>query len=172
MPATLRIPVTLTAALALQNEAQCGLALGFSPQQLRHGVEPLHDFVDLAAPLSLASARGLAQLTRLLRATRLAARGPVERWLGDAAGARKAIEPALGRRLVLTALPRACVRFTAWTERGVHELDFVADVLADAAGFSIRRVGTLPPAYFARDEMQRHETSTQRWLEVLNIEAR
>jgi hypothetical protein len=172
LPATLRIPAELTAAHVAQNEAQCGLALTFAPQLLRHGPEPLRDYLDLTTPLSLASARGLAQLTRLLRAARLAARGPALRWLGDAAGAHAAIAPALGRRLVLTVAPRACVRFTAWTEAGVHELDFVAEVLADAGGFAVRRLGFLPATYFSRDDVLRHETSTQQWFEVVNIEAR
>jgi hypothetical protein len=88
LPATLRIPATLTAARAAQDEAQCGLALTFAPLLARHGQDALHDYLDLAAPLSLESARGLAQLTRLLRATRLAARGPVERWLGAALAGR------------------------------------------------------------------------------------
>jgi len=168
LPATLRIPATLTAARA----AQSGLALEFAPLLARHGRDALHDYLDLAAPLSLESARGLAQLTRLLRAARLAARGPVERWLGDAAGAHAAIAPAIGKRLALTVAPRACVRFTVWTESGVHALDFVADVLADAGGFAVRRLGFLPVAYFSRDEVLRHETSTQQWLEVVNIEPR
>lgn len=169
MPATLRIPATLTAARAVQNEAQCGLALTFAPLFARHGHDALHDYLDLAAPLSLESARGLAQLTRLLRAARLAARGPVERWLGDAAGAHSAIAPAIGKRLVLGVAPRSCVRFTAWTESGVHALDFVADVLADAAGFSVRRLGFLPATYFSREEVLRHETSMRQWLEVIDI---
>lgn len=171
LPATLRIPATLI-SMTPELDARCGLALTFAPQLLRHGPDPLHDFLDLSAPLSLASARGLAQLTRLLRATRLAARGPVERWLGDPASAHAALASALGRRIVLTVAPRACVRFTAWTEDGVHELDFVADVLSDAAGFSIRRIGAQPAMYFARDGMLRHETSTQTWLEVVNVEPR
>ncbi len=171
MTATLRIPATLT-AVQLEPGERCGLAVTFAPQLLRHGPEPLRDSLDLSAPLSLESARGLAQLTRLLRAARLSAGGPVERWLGDASGARAAILPAIGKRIVLTAAPRACVRFTAWTEEGVHELDFVADVLADAAGFSIRRVGALPAAFFARDAVLRHETATQTWLEVVNVEPR
>jgi hypothetical protein len=171
LPATLRIPATL-AAVTAESEARCGLAVKFAPQLLRHGPDPLHDFLDLAAPLSLESARGLAQLTRLLRAARLTARGPVQRWLGDPAGAHAALAGALGRRLVLTAAPRSCVRFTAWTEEGVHELDFVADVLADASGFAVRRVGALPAAWFARDAVLRHETSTLSWLEVVNVEPR
>ena len=171
LPATLRIPATLT-AVTPECDGRCGLALSFAPQLLRHGPEPLTDFIDLAAPLSLESVRGLAQLTRLLRAARLAARGPVERWLGDPAGAHSAVIGALGRRVVLTAAPRSCLRFTAWTEDGVHELDFVADVFSDAAGFSIRRVGSLPATYFPRDSVLRHETSTQTWLEVVNVETR
>ena len=171
LPATLRIPATLT-AVTPDAGGRCGLALEFAPHLLRHGPDPLYDFIDLAAPLSLESARGLAQLTRLLRAARLAARGPVERWLGDPAGAHGALASALGRRVVLTAAPRSCVRFSVWTEDGVHALNFVADVLSDAAGFSIRRIGALPAAYFARDSVLRHETSTQTWLEVVNIETR
>lgn len=170
MPATLRIPATLAAATPEPEGARCGLTLRFEPQLLRHGPAPLHDFIDLTPPLSLGSARGLSQLTRLLRAARLAARGPVERWLGDAAGARAAIAAALGKRLVLSVAPRSCVRFTAWTEEGVHEIDWVADVLADEAGFFIRRVGVLPAAHFSRETLLRHETSTQQWLEVCNIE--
>jgi hypothetical protein len=169
--ATLRIPATLAAATA-DCGARCGLDLSFAPQLLRHGPEPLHDFIDLTAPLSLESARGLAQLTRLLRATRLAARGPVERWLGDPASAHAALAAAVGRRITLTAAQRSCVRFTAWTEDGVHELDFVADVLADAAGFAIRRIGALPAAYFPRDSVLRHETTALSWLEVVNVEPR
>jgi hypothetical protein len=172
MPPTLRIPATLVAATPDQSEERCGLLLRFAPQLLRHGPEPLHDYVDLAAPLSLASARGLSQLTRLLRAARLAARGPVERWLGDASGAHAAIYAALGKRLVLSVAPRACVRFTAWTEEGVREVDFVSDVRADEAGFFVRRVGILPAAHFPRASLLRHETSTQQWLEVVSIEPR
>ncbi len=171
MPATLRIPATLTAVTA-ESDARCGLAVRFAPQLLRHGPDPLRDFIDLSAPLSLESARGLAQLTRLLRATRLAARGPVERWLGDPAAARAALESAIGRRVLLTAAQRTCVRFSAWTEEGVHELDFVADVLADAAGFTIRSIGVLPAAFFPRESVLRHETSTRSWREVVNIEPR
>jgi hypothetical protein len=171
LPATLRIPATL-AAVTPESDGRCGLAVQFAPQLLRHGSDPLHDFLDLSAPLSLESARGLAQLTRLLRAARLAARGPVERWLGDAAGAHAALAPAIGRRVVLTAAQRSCVRFTAWTEQGVHALDFVADVLVDGAGFAIRRVGPLPAAYFPRDAVLRHETARQAWLEVVNVERR
>jgi hypothetical protein len=64
------------------------------------------------------------------------------------------------------------VRFTAWTESGVHALDFVADVRADAAGFSVRRVGFLPAAYFSREGVLRHETFTRQWLEVIDIAPR
>jgi len=126
----------------------------------------------MRAPLSLESARGLAQLTRLLRAARLAARGPVARWLGDPASAHAAALAAIGRKLVLTVAPRSCLRFTAWTDEGVHALDFVSEVLADAGGFSVRRVGLLPAAYFARDAVLRHETASRSWLEVINIEPR
>jgi hypothetical protein len=172
LPATLRIPATLTALTLAHDAGRCGLAVKFAPQLLRHGPDPLRDFLDLSAPLSLESARGLAQLTRLLRAARLAARGPVERWLGDPAGAHAALAGALGRRVVLTAAPRSCVRFTAWTDDGVHTLDFVADVISDAAGFSVRRLRPLPASFFARDTVQRHETATHQWLEVVNVEPR
>jgi hypothetical protein len=171
LAATLRIPAVL-AAVTPESGARCGLHVQFAPQLLRHGLAPLGDFLDLGAPLTLESARGLAQLTRLLRAARLAARGPVERWLGDPGAAHAALAAALGRRIVLTAAPRSCVRFTAWTEDGVHELDFVADVHSDAAGFAIRRIGALPTAYFARAELLRHETSTHLWLDVVNVEPR
>jgi hypothetical protein len=172
LSATLRIPVTLSALRLAQNGARSGLLATFTPQLLRHGPDPLRDFIDLTAPLSLDSARGLAQVARLLRAARLAARGPVERWLGDPAGARAALSSAIGRRIVLTAAPRSCVRFTVWTEDGVHSLDFVADVLSDAAGFVIRRVGALPAVFFPRNEVLRHETKAQSWLEVVNVEPR
>ncbi len=171
MPATLRIPATLT-AVSLEHDTRCGLGVTFAPQLLRHGPEPLSDFIDLTAPLSLESARGLAQLKRLLRATRLAARGPLERWLGDPEGAHAALASAVGRRVTLAAARRTCIRFTAWTEEGVHELDFVSDVLADAAGFAIRRVGVLPVTFFPRESVLRHETSTLSWLEVVNVMAR
>jgi hypothetical protein len=172
LPATLRIPATLT-SLALADEAgRCGLEVTFVPQLLRHGPDPLRDFLDLSAPLSLESARGLAQLTRLLRAARLAARGPVERWLGDPPGAHAALAGAVGRRVVLTAASRACVRFTAWTDDCVHTLDFVSEVVSDAAGFSVRRLRPHPATYFARDSVLRHETTTLHWLEVVNVEPR
>ena len=170
MPATLRIPATLTALELADGDGRCGLAARFAPQLLRHGPQALHDFLDMSAPLTLGSARGLAQLTRLLRAARLAARGPVARWLGDPASALAAASAAIDRKLVLTVTPRSCVRFTAWTEDGVHALDFVSDVFADAGGFSVRRVGLLPAAYLARDAVLRHETSTRAWLEVIHIE--
>jgi hypothetical protein len=96
LTATLRIPATLTAVQLGQDAPGCGLALTFAPLLLRHGPEPLRDTLDLTAPLSLESARGLAQLTRLLRAARLSSRGPVDRWLGDAVGARAALAPAFG----------------------------------------------------------------------------
>lgn len=172
LTATLRIPATLTALEVAHDAACCGLAVCFMPQLLRHGAEPLRDFLDLGAPLSLESARGLAQLTRLLRAARLAARGPVERWLGDPAGARAALASALGRRFVLTAAPRTSVRFTAWTDDGVRALDFVSDVLIDPRGFSVRRRRPLAPVYLARESVLRHETTSLRWLEVLNVEPR
>jgi hypothetical protein len=73
---------------------------------------------------------------------------------------------------VLTAAPRACVRFTAWTDDGVHTLDFVSDVLADAAGFSVRRMRPLAASYFPRESVLRHETSMLQWLEVVNVEPR
>jgi hypothetical protein len=172
LPATLRIPATLT-ALELAHEAgRCGLDVTFAPQLLRHGPDPLRDFLDLSAPLSLESARGLAQLTRLLRAARLAARGPVERWLGDPAAAHAALVGAVGRRVVLTAASRSCVRFTAWTDERVHTLDFVSEVVSDAAGFSVRRLRPHPATYFARDSVLRHETTTLHWLEVVNVEPR
>jgi hypothetical protein len=43
-------------------------------------------------------------------------------------------------------------------------------VLADEAGFLVRRVGLLPAAHFPRETLLRHETSTHQWLEVVNIE--
>lgn len=172
MPVTLRIPATLAGLELALDDARCGLALRFTPHLLRHGPDPLHDFLDLSAPLSLESARGVAQLTRLLRAARLTARGPVERWVGDPAGAHAALAGALGRRIVLTAAPRTCVRFTAWTEEGVHALDFVSDVVADAAGFSVRRLRPLPACYFPRDAVLRHETTTVDWLEVVDVDPR
>lgn len=172
MPATLRIPATLTALELAEDGGRCGLAARFAPQLLRHGPQPLHDFLDMSAPLTLDSARGLAQLTRLLRAARLAARGPVARWLGDPGAALVAASAAIGRKLVLRVAPRSCVRFSAWTEDGVHALDFVSDVIADAGGFSVRRVGLLPAAYFPRGSVFRHETSTRTWLEVIDIEPR
>ena len=177
MTAALRIPATLSALDVADSEGRCGLALRFAPLRLagrllRHGPAPLHDFLDLSAPLSLESARGIAQLTRLLRAARLAARGPALRWLGDPAGARRALAAALGRRVVLTAAPRSCVRFTVWTDDGVHALDFVSDVIADAWGFSVRRLRPLPPSYFARESVLRHETRALQWLEVVNVEPR
>ena len=172
MPATLRIPATLTALDVASDDGRCGLDVRYAPQLLRHGPDPLHDFLDLSAPLSLESARGLAQLTRLLRATRLAARGPVDRWLGDPAGAHSALAGARGRRLVLTAAPRSCLRFTAWTDDGVHALDYVSEILADAGGFSVQRLRPLAPAFFPRERVLRHETSRLRWLEVVNVEPR
>jgi hypothetical protein len=172
LPATLRIPATLAALEPAEGDARCGLAVRYEPRLLRHGPEPLRDFLDLSAPLSLDSARGLAQLTRLLRAARLAARGPVERWLGDPAGAHGALRGALGRSLVLTAAPRSCVRFTAWTDERVHTLDFVSDVIADDAGFSVRCMGMRPSAFFPRAAVLRHETTTRRWLEVVSIAPR
>jgi hypothetical protein len=170
--ATLRIPATLSALELAHDDARCGLGLRFAPQLLRHRAHALHDFLDLSAPLTLESARGIAQLTRLLRATRLAARGPVERWLGDPAGAYAALASAIGRRVVLTAAPRSCLRFTAWTEDHVHALDFTSDVTADAAGFSVRRLRPLPASYFARDAVLRHETTMIQWLEVVDVLAR
>ena len=172
LTASLRIPATLTALDVADDAERCGLAARFAPQLPRHGAEPLHAFLDLRPPLSLESARGLAQLTRLLRAARLAARGPVERWLGDPAGARAALASALGRCFVLTAAPRHSARFTAWTEDGVQALDFVSDVIADAGGFSVQRMRPLPPVYLARESVLRHETTSLRWLEVLCIEPR
>ncbi len=172
MASTLRIPATLAAIEPELTAARCGLALRFTPQLLRHGPAPLHDFLDLGPERTLASARGLAQLTRLLRAARLAARGPVERWLGDPAGAREAVTAALGRRLVLSVAPRSCLRFSAWTEEGVSHVDFVAEVHSDEAGFLVRRVGLLPPAHFARTSVLRQETAALQWLEVVNVEAR
>jgi hypothetical protein len=172
LPATLRVPATLTSAEPAHTPERCGIAVKFAPQLLRHGPDPLLGFIDLTAPLSLASARGLSQLTRLLRAARLSARGPVERWLGDPAGAHAAIAAALGKRLVLTVAPRSCVRFTVWTEDGVHEIDFAADISADRGGFTVRRVGPLPALHFARASVLRHETSTHQWFEVVNIESR
>jgi hypothetical protein len=172
LTATLRIPATLAALEVAQEPDRCGLAVRFAPQLLRHGPDPLHDFLDLSAPLSLESARGLAQLKRILRAARLASRGPVERWLGDPAAARGALASALGKRVVVSAAPRACVRFTAWTDDGVHTLDFVSDVLADGAGFSVRRARPLSASYFPRESVLRHETTLVRWLEVVNVEPR
>jgi hypothetical protein len=96
----------------------------------------------------------------------------VERWLGDPAGAHAASIGALGRRVVLTAAPRSCVRFTAWTDDRIHTLDFVSEVVSDAAGFSVRRSRPLAPTYFARDSVLRHETTTLQWLEVVNVEPR
>jgi hypothetical protein len=172
LTATLRIPATLTALEPMHDASRCGLAVRFTPQLLRHGCEPLQDFLDLGAPLSLGSARGLAQLTRLLRAARLAARGPVERWLGDPAGARAALAGALGRRFVLTAAQRRSARFTAWTDDGVRTLDFVSEVIADSAGLSVRRLRPHAPVYLARESVLRHETTSLHWLEVLSVEPR
>ena len=166
----LRIPATLVQARPVGEAERCGLELQFRPLLARHAGEPLADFVDLAAGPTLASVRGLAQLTRLLRAARIAAPGPLADWLGDPHGAAAGLARAQGRALVLVAAPRSCVRFSAWTEEGVLRVDFVADVLADERGFLVRRVGGRPLAQIARERVLRQETAAHRWLDLVSIE--
>jgi hypothetical protein len=72
---------------------------------------------------------------------------------------------------VLVAAPRSCVRFRAWTEDGVLQVDHVAEVLADARNFWVRRVGGRPLEQIARERVLRQETAAHRWLALLSIES-
>ena len=163
----LRIPASLASALPVRDAERCGLELVFQP---RRPGDALVDFADLGAEPTLASVRGLAQLTRLLRATRIAAPQPLATWRGDPERAAAWVSPARGRELVLVAAPRSCVRFSAWTEEGVLCVDHVAEVLADERNFWVRRVGGRPLAQIARGGVLRQETAAHRWLDLVSIE--
>jgi hypothetical protein len=138
------------------------LRLGFAPDPGRSLPDRIEDLAALGPELDLDSVRGVGKVLRLLRAARLAAPDDPRRLLR--------LERALGTPVVLHLRSRPRLRFRAWTETGIEEVEDVAEVVEEIDAYWIRRHGGLLPLRIPRDRIVRTSTERETRFEVLHIE--
>jgi hypothetical protein len=65
---------------------------------------------------------------------------------------------------------RVRVRFRAWTESGVEEVEDVAEVVEESDAYWVRRRGGMLPVRLPRNQIVRTLTDRETCFEVLHIE--
>jgi hypothetical protein len=146
------------------------LRLGFVPDPGRSLPDRIEDLAALGPELDLDSVRGVGKVLRLLRAARLAAPDDPRRLLGRVHDTCRRLERALGTPVMLHLRSRPRLRFRAWTETGIEEVEDVAEVVEELDAYWIRRHGGLLPLRFPRDRIVRTSTERETRFEVLHIE--
>jgi hypothetical protein len=146
------------------------LRLGFELVPGRGLPDRIEDLAALGPELDLASVRGVGKVLRLLRAARLAVPDDPRRLLGRVHATCVRLERALGTPVMLHLRSRVRVRFRAWTETGVEEVENVAEVVEETDAYWVRRHGGLLPVRLPRNQIVRTLTERETWFEVLHIE--
>lgn len=158
-----RIGATLEDAVAVATADGGAVRLVFRTA----GGETVEGLADLGAGPGVEAARGEATVLRLLRAAR---RRPPPELRGRAEEAARLLAAARGLRVRLEVRTRVRLHFTAWTEEGPLEVDDVKEVVEDAGGFLVRRLGGRLPVRLPRAQVLRRRTSRRTWLEITGIE--
>lgn len=147
-----------------------GVHLGFRPLSGRALPPRIDDRAPLDPELDLATVHGLGKVLRLLRAARLAAPDDPRLLLGRAWETSRRLERALGTAVLLHLRSRTRVRFRAWTDAGIEEVEDAAEVVEEAGAWWVtRRSGGLP-LHLPRDSVVRSSTDRERWFQVIHIE--
>ncbi len=146
------------------------LRLGFEPTPGRGLPERIEDVALLGHELDLESVRGVGKVLRLLRAARLATPDDPRRLLGRIHETCSRLERALGTPVVLDLRVGSRLRFRAWTEEGVEEVEDVAEVVEESDAYWVRRHGGLLPVRLPRSGIVRTQTEREWLFEVLHIE--
>ena len=146
------------------------LRLGFEPTPGRGLPDRIEDLAALGPELDLDSVRGIGKVLRLLRAARLSAPDDPRRLLGRVHATCGRLERALGTPVMLHLRSRVRVRFRAWTEAGVEEVEDVAEVVEETDAYWVRRQGGLLPVRLPRNQVVRTLTERETCFEVLHIE--
>jgi hypothetical protein len=146
------------------------LRLGFEPTPGRGLPDRIEDLAALGPELDLASVRGVGKVLRLLRAARLSAPDDPRLLLGRVHATCVQLERALGTAVMLHLRSRVRVRFRAWTESGVEEVEDVAEVVEESDAYWVRRQGGMLPVRLPRNQIVRTLTDRETCFEVLHIE--
>lgn len=169
MSAIRRIAARFLAARPGGDDAATGLWLCYRPDAARFPTDPLEDFAALGPGRSLASVEGEGRVRRLLRAVRLAPPRSQRSLAGREGELAALLNRAAGAPLWLEVAPRMRLRFRAFTEEAVLEVDDVADVLeAEDAFLVYRRAGRLP-VRVPRPPVVRHLVECVRSWRVLDV---
>ena len=146
------------------------LRLGFELTPGRGLPDRIEDLAALGPELDLASVRGVGKVLRLLRAARLSAPDDPRRLLGRVHATCVRLERALGTPVMLHLRSRLRVRFRAWTETGVEEVEDVAEVVEETDAYWVLRRGGLLPVHLPRSQVVRTLIERETCFEVLHIE--
>jgi hypothetical protein len=146
------------------------LRLGFEPTPGRGLPDRIDDLAPLGPELDLASVRGVGKVLRLLRAARLSAPDDPRLLLGRVHATCVRLERALGTPVMLHLRSRVQLRFRAWTETGVEEVEDVAEVIEETDAYWVQRRGGLLPVRLPRHQIVRTVTDRETCFEVLHIE--
>lgn len=169
MPSSRRLGATFTDLDLVREPGREGLDLGFRLGRPRSGEDRIQDFADLGPALTIPAVEGLGKVLRILRAARRIPPPDPLALVGQAEHAAELLEPALGIAVVLEVRPRSRLRFTAWTESGVHTVHDVADVVEAADDYFVLRRGDRVPVRLPRHSVVRRSTELERWYEILDI---
>ena len=170
MPALRRAQVRFCEVVAIEDEGEVGVRLGFKPERSRLGVDFVEDYATLGPEYCIPAVEGMGKVLRLLRAARVAVPDdPEDALIGDTKLACELLERALGTLLRVELKPRSRLRFTAWTEEGEETIEAVAHVHETDEGYLVvRRHG--PPVHFSKESVVRQTTDCEKWFEVVSIE--
>lgn len=169
MPELRRIAATFLAVTAAREGGVPGVRLRFRPEQARLGTDRIDDFAALGPDRTVSAIEGMGKVLRILRAARVALPTGAPLALQEHEAERLLLR-AVGTRLVLELLPRSRLRFVAWTDHGIEEVEDVLDVIeAEDAFLVYRRAGRLP-VRLPRPAVVRHATRCERWWQVVGID--
>ncbi len=150
--------------------AGVGVTLEFRTERARLGTDRIDDFADLGPALTVPAVFGLGKVLRLLRAGRIAfPREPLS-LVGREEVASGMLERVVGTPVRLDLRLRVRVHFVAWTDHSVEVVSDVLDVREGEDAFYIQRRSGRAPVRLPRADVVRHQTRSERWFEVLDIQ--
>lgn len=170
MPSSRRAQATFAGVTGVREEGACGVLLQFRPERSRLEVDAIEDFASLGPEWCIPAVAGLGKILRILRAARMITPRDPTILLDQVEIVSALLEKAVGTPVALVLRPRSHIRFTAWTEDGVREVDHVSEVVEAPDAYLVLRRGGRRPVRIPREEVIRRRSDCDRWYEVLEIE--
>ncbi len=170
VPRRYRIRARFSNATARRGSGGVGVRLRFRPLSGSLGVDSVDDYADLGPELTPSAVRGLGKVLRILRAARIVTPPEPLDLVGHETAAADLLARAVGTSLRLELRPRVRRRVRIWTDRGVEILDDVLEVRELEDAYLVHRRHARFPVRFDRASVIRHQTETEHWHEVLEIE--